>query len=928
MSLFSDLRYYFSKPGRYNAWPAHLIDQEYRDEPSGIFSKIWSFIKVRAIYAFLFIPLSIVDAFVSRMYALYWASGTALLSDDKQKDCLRNQAKYATYYSKNLYSLLASALGLISPKLVAFYFTPEHDENDGVRSGGQYYHDKNAKRVMPTTKDEIKQLIINAPKNNQKVMAVGAGLSQGKQFLPEGDNKLVIDLRNFKTIELNIKNKTARVGAGALWSDIQKVIDEAELALLDTQASPVFSAAGSISTNIHGWNHKIGTLSNAVESIEIINAKGEEQTLTPNDELFHYVTGGLGLFGVITHVTLKLTDNVLLSEKGVEIQPEKYVKHFREVVQKSDDTHMHLYRLSLDPNNLLGSGVAVSYDHDVNTDKKPVKSKNLVAEESRGTRWNRVMVNLARRIPWLRKYYWESERTRLIENKSPKLTTNEIMQPPVRAMFNPSVSEAEWLQEYFLPEEKLAEFLKQLGKILMDNKVPLLNASVRFVKQNKHSPMCYAKDGDRFAVVLCFNQSLKEEELIKAKKWLREAQHLAVEKGGTFYLPYQHVTNPEDFNKAYPKAKKAQKKKEEIDEKNLFTSGFHQKYMMPQPSKPNYFKEIMANEQTKKEFAGFLEVVLKRVDTDKFFALLEDILKYNDSHEEIYEELCKRLPEVMPGKLGSLKRILDSLSSIKTDLGNQAHLLLPRDLKEINGLVEIGYPGRFVNGFKEHYKVKGPVVAVYEEPSLTDYIQTGFPRPYDQFAKLDYNKPNLKGLKDKSADVITCYVGLHHFPENELDAFLKDVKRVLRDGGHFLLVDHDVTDKKSLAMAHMAHMVFNAVTGVSVKDEMSERRNFHSIQYWQKKLAEHGLGYEVVEGPDVKMIREGDPSRNRMVSFVNKGPKINSSLSLLSKDSKKKDKDENNLQPNINQDLIFGNLFDKPDDEKPVIQPEAVIKVN
>lgn len=879
MSLFSKIRNRFPEAGRLTSIPAAMIDRVYLNEPKGFFESVWSFLKVRAIYLGLFIPFSLIDMVVSGVLAYRFAFGTFFVTDALQEKRLEQQKKYATIFSKNLYGLVASFFGLIYPKLVAFYFTPELSKEEGVRAGGRYYQDKEATVVKPGSITELQVILEQARNDGLKVMPVGAGLSQGKQFLPEGGKgSVVIDLAEFNTIDINTDEKTATVGAGVSWAQIQSAANNSKLALQVMQASNVFSVGGSIGTNIHGWDHINGTLSNTILSIEIVNAQGQIQVLTPDDELFHQITGGLGLFGIVTKVKIKLTDNILLKEKGVEVAPQDYPAYFRDVVQNSDKTKMHLYRLSLDPANLLGSGVAVNYDQE--SEHPPVKVANLTQEGDRGTRFNQIMINLARRFDWVRKYYWDSERSRLLANNSPDLSNNEIMQPPIKAMFNPSVSEAEWLQEYFLPEEQLADFLAALGKILMDNEVCLLNASVRFVKQNDKSLMSYARDGDRFAVVLCFNQSLRPDDIVKAKKWLRDAQQLSVEKGGTYYLPYQHVSNPEHFNKAYPKAQQAQEYKEKVDPQGLFTSGFHQKYMAKKVQKPNYFKEIMSSEENRKEFAGFLENVLQRVDTDKFYDLLDDIMKYNDSHEEIYSELCRRLPEIMPGSLGSLKRILNSLSAIKTDLGEQARALLPADLKEINGLVEVGYPGRFINGFKEHYKVTGNVVAVNEGESITDYLQTGFPRPYNQFAKLDYHNPNLNELADNSADVITCYVGLHHFSEEGVDAFLNDVKRVLRDGGHFILVDHDAKDEKSLAMAHMAHMIFNAVTGVSLQDEMSETRNFRAMSHWQKLLAKHGLSYGV-DGADVPMIRQGDPSKNRMVTFVKKAPELHSSLTSL-----------------------------------------------
>lgn len=871
MSLFKKLYNKLPDIGQYSSIPAGMIDKLYLEAPKSPLGHVTNFFKIRAIYAFLFFPLSIVDLATSAALGMRYSFGTFLLTDSLQEKRLGQQKKYATLFSKNLYAISLFVLGLIAPKLVAFYFTPERKDKKGVHAGGDLYFSEEALRKEPESVEEVQSIIADAAQSNKKVIPIGAGLSQGKQYLPDGKEvTTVLDLKNLDTVEINSEDKVAIVGAGARWSDIQLEANKHKLALQVMQASNIFSVGGSIGTNIHGWDHTMGMLSNTVESIDIVNAKGELQTLTPQDDLFHKVFGGLGLFGTVVRARIKLTDNDLLKARGVDVEPNEYVNYFRNKVQTNPNIHMHLYRLSLDPTNLLGAGVAVNYTADDET--KPVKTNDLKMEPPRGIRLHRIAVNILRRFEWLRRLYWHFEARSLVDNVT-LLSRNEIMQPPINAMLNPSISESEWLQEYFLPEEGLDSFRKDLAKLLMDNGVPLINATIRFVKQNDKSPLSYAHDGDRYAVVLCFNQSLQPNELIKAQKWLRQSQALAIKHGGTYYLPYQHVSSPEDFKKAYPYAQEAMHARDEIDPNHVFSSGLATKYLKPaQENKPNYFKELMGSEEYKKHFKGFLTIVLKRVDCNKLYALLEDILQYKDSHEEIYMELGKRLPEIMPNGFTDFNHILDSLSAIKADLSNQAHTVLPMSRKTINGLVEIGYPGRFVAGFKEHYNVQGQIVAVYEGQSMADYVQTGFPRPYHRFEKLDYAKPNLKNLADKSADVITCYVGLHHFTEEELPNFLKDVRRVLRDGGRFLLVDHDINNDETMCMAHMAHTIFNAVTGASVEEEMGEVRNFRSMAKWKEILAEYGLGY-TVEGPDVPMIRKDDPSRNRMVSFEPVAPK-------------------------------------------------------
>ncbi|MDI9819663.1 MULTISPECIES: FAD-binding protein [unclassified Legionella] len=857
---------FFPGLAKLTAIPAVMIDNAYRNEEKGVWGHVWRALKVRTIYGFVFLPLALVDLGVAGLLSVRYAIGSALRVDDVQDQRLMQQKKYNTLFSKNLLVLVSAPLGFLNPKLAGNYFLPERSETGVISGGSYYYHSPNAELKVPGDVEELQSIIANAARRGDKIIPVGAGFSQGKQFLRE-ENITVVDLKKFNTIEINSKEKTATVGAGTRWKELQVEADKHKLALQVMQASNVFSVGGSIGTNIHGWKHDKGMLSNVILSMDIINAQGEKQTLTPRDELFHAVTGGLGLVAIVVSVTIQLTDNELLMEKGVKIPISDYVDYFYQHVLADEKNRMHLFRLSLDPKNLLGSGVAVNYVKEGT--EKPCITPNLTVERADGKREERILINLARRFDWLRKFYWAGESGRLLANKAKPLTTNAIMQPPISAMFTPALSEAEWLQEYFLPAENLAPFLSKLGKLLTDNHVVLLNASVRFVKQNNKSPLSYAYDGDRFAVVLCFNQSLQQEKVVQAQKWLREAQKMTVEMGGAYYLPYQHVSSPEDFDKAYPHAEAFRRIKATVDPDNLFVSGFYQKYIAPQPQE-NHFKVIMKDEASRKEFAGFLRNVLQRVDDNKLYDLLADILKYKDSHAEIYEELCRRLPEVMPSQAGSVYRILNSLSAIKKDLADQAKLLLA-GIKEINGLVEIGYPGRFVAGFKNQFEIRGKIIAVLDAVSMTDYIQTGFPTPYHQFQKLDYSKPNLADLPDNSADVITCYVGLHHFPDNELETFLKDVRRVLRNGGHFLLVDHDVVDEKSFSMAYMAHTIFNAVTGISLQDEVNETRNFHPMSYWQELLEKHGLGY-AIEGPDVPLIRTEDPSRNRMVSFVKSGP--------------------------------------------------------
>lgn len=575
--LWKNVSDYLPEYGRVSSYPASLIDKMSLNEHQSTSEVIWEGIKKRIAYVGLFVPAVAVDFATSVLSAGYYrVKSTYSLGDDKEY-CMQKFQKYSSMSGDNFWAMIGSPAGLYDVTLVSYYFVPDESRKNTIVSGSHTYQAKNISIRFPTTTDELQAVVKEADKYDCKVMPVGAGYSQGKQFLPSEENAIVVDLRNMKKIQINAEEKTAIVDAGVRWEDLQVAANQHKLAVKVMQASNVFSVGGSIGTNIHGWNHQAGMLSNTVLSMDVVNAKGEIETVTPNDELFHYVTSGLGLYGVVARAKLKLADNEELVEKGVEIALKDYVAYFNNKVLTDKQIRMHLYRLSIDPNCLFANGIAVNY---TKTEQGgPVVTANLAPETTYGTRFDNVMLNCARHYDFVRKLYWKHESQRLNASEPEKSTTNALMQPPIKALFSSAVSEADWLQEFFIPGCNLVAYLDYLKKLLTDNHVPLLNASVRFVPENKQPIFSYAPSGDRFAIVLCFNQSLKKNEVEKTAQWIQEAQAKAIAMGGTYYLPYQSVTSPEDFRKGYPSAEKALAYKKKVDPKCRFSSGFFKQYL-------------------------------------------------------------------------------------------------------------------------------------------------------------------------------------------------------------------------------------------------------------------------------------------------------------------------------------------------------------
>jgi SAM-dependent methyltransferase len=444
------------------------------------------------------------------------------------------------------------------------------------------------------------------------------------------------------------------------------------------------------------------------------------------------------------------------------------------------------------------------------------------------------------------------------------MTLVEHMQAPIRAMFNPARSEAEWLQEYFVPGPNLAKFLSDLGDLLMANDVSLLNASVRPVRKDNVTQLGYANASDMFAIVLCFNQKLDDDSKLVTRRWIKEANDLVLRNSGTYYLPYQPFATKEQFRTAYPNWEKVVAKKREVDPTALFASEFFTKYFKDEKFNPY---RVFTHEGLMQKFGGFLTNVLVEIEPNNLNKIMADILGYAETSEEIFTELHRRIAEAKPSFLESKRRELRSLAMIKKDLSQQAfELMYPNGYqpnKPISGILEIGYPGRFLKTMIDQLKITGKIEVMQEASAITDVIQSGYPVPHSRTHHLSYSEPDFSAMDSDRFDLVTCFVGLHHFTKQGLEDFLFGINRVLRKDGSFLLVDHDVTNGESLAMATLAHSIFNAAKGASIDDEFSEIRNFQSLDTWKQVLEKYG--FECMASP--RMIRDGDPSLNTMVRF-------------------------------------------------------------
>jgi len=157
--------------------------------------------------------------------------------------------------------------------------------------------------VFPDSIEEIKNVI---KLSDLDIVPRGSGMSFVGGVTP--NDSVVIDMSKMNNIlEVNSNRKTITVEAGAVFSDINK---ELEGDGLEVPVIPLFSdirtIGGLIATNASGDREiKYGKIKNWIDSLEVIDGKGEVKDLGKSE--ISDFAGLEGTTGVITKVKLRLT---------------------------------------------------------------------------------------------------------------------------------------------------------------------------------------------------------------------------------------------------------------------------------------------------------------------------------------------------------------------------------------------------------------------------------------------------------------------------------------------------------------------------------------------------------------------------------------------------------------------------------------------
>lgn len=399
--------------------------------------------------------------------------------------------------------------------------------------------------LFPNNLEELQNIILYAKEKNYKICMIGQGLSQNSQNIPSNDNFITIKLDRMNNIKINPEKHTAIVTGNSTFIDVENETNKYGLTVKVRQASGIFSVLSSISTNVHGWDHKAGCIGTTVNWIRAFDDEGKIQYIDRNHIQFKNCIGSFGMGFLFFEVEIQLTLNVML---------QKEVKFFVKVKDALNEFKENFNKADLGLIKIGGSKgfITLLYYPISNV---PIIS-NLKREPYNGIYFDRLSIDISRFFLFIKsKSIVESIKRKLLDNEQNtnglQLPRNEIMNVKINAIkkkFNGIVSLYKFcLVEYFMQEKYIEDFLSLYYK-LYEN-IFVYNATIRYIPEYHDTCTSYSQTCV-FSIVICWDQKLTPIEIEKSKRRNDIILDFLFKINGNFYLAYKNTSN--NIKKFYP----------------------------------------------------------------------------------------------------------------------------------------------------------------------------------------------------------------------------------------------------------------------------------------------------------------------------------------------------------------------------------------
>jgi L-gulonolactone oxidase len=401
---------------------------------------------------------------------------------------------------------------------------------------------------QPETEEEI----ITVVKNYPKIRMVGTGHSWSGIC---ATNEALLNLDNYNKItKIDKALKLVTVQAGIKLWHLNNLLDKEGLALLNLGSIDQQSIAGAISTGTHGSGIQFQILGSQMVEFSLIKADGTKHIINKekDSDLFNAGVVNLGCLGVISEITLQVTDAFTLHDYTTTVPFDEVIDNLDDYLKNND--HFKLWWLP--PCKDI---IVFRYKR---TNEKPNDSKLRVflKDHLLSVIIYRFLVFVAKLFPFIAKplnsmLTWNMKGPLDRIEKSYKVYV--VPEPPLHR-------ETEWTFEI----SKAKEILRAYKNFITDNKYNLnFIQEIRFTKGDDFwLSGCYKRD----AIWLGLYNYAHE----KWDKVLPEYEAFAKKYNGRPHWGKEFTMDKNYLHQQYEKMADFKKLKEEMDPSGKFENKF------------------------------------------------------------------------------------------------------------------------------------------------------------------------------------------------------------------------------------------------------------------------------------------------------------------------------------------------------------------
>jgi FAD/FMN-containing dehydrogenase len=393
--------------------------------------------------------------------------------------------------------------------------------------------------------------------------------------------------RHIGQVKIDNGLATVRIGAGATWHELLAALDREGWSVGVMQSNDDFTIGGSISVNCHGWQPGSPPIADTVQTLTLLRADGSivecSRDRKSDRELFSAVCGGYGLFGIILELELRVVPNQLYKAQEFATTSSNYPERYDSVVTHSSQPVGLAYgRVSVAPGSWFLRDARIIRFMPVET--KADQVKNTIRENGGKFSLRPGEIALARAVfrgsvgsSFGKATRWAIERLHGQTHRT--LSRNGILQTPSNWFGNRDRQYMEILHEYFVPPDRLADFLTRARSVLTKRDgIDLLNITIRKVKRDDLTMLAYARE-DVFGLVMLFRYPATQAADELMAETTRKLIDGVLSCGGSYYLPYRPHATLAQFRKAYPRYAAFYELKRKYDPAEIFQNMFYLNYI-------------------------------------------------------------------------------------------------------------------------------------------------------------------------------------------------------------------------------------------------------------------------------------------------------------------------------------------------------------